>query len=196
MAGSDGGPVEVAFYRPGGTNSEIALTYLSFATWTRTVQDAAQGQRIANTTRQFVLYGIQTPRELLSGRTGTGSYAGIVAGAGANRLGDTYSIGGTSRFDVDFGAASYTGSLSLVGTAADGTRREFGSFGFGNRLIEGVMVQASLDGGRNADSFNIITPAFYGPDGQEIGASFYLTAGNPMDAAAVAIGGITVAKRQ
>lgn len=196
VAGSDGGPVEVAFYRPGGTNSEIALTYLSFATWTRTVQDAAQGQRIANTTRQFVLYGIQTPRELLSGRTGTGSYAGIVAGAGANRLGDTYTIGGTSRFDVDFGAASYTGSLSLVGTAADGARRDFGSFGFGNRLIEGVMVQASLDGGRNADSFNIIKPAFYGPDGQEIGASFYLTAGNPMDAAAVAIGGITVAKRQ
>ncbi|HEX8556203.1 MAG TPA: transferrin-binding protein-like solute binding protein [Sphingomonas sp.] len=195
-AGTTPGPVEVAFYRPGSANSEIALTYLSFATWTRTTPDMANGQRISNTTRRHILYGITTPRELLVGRTGTGSYDGIVVASGASRNGTTYDVGGTSHFDVDFSSARYTGALALSGTASDGTRRDFGNFAFGSTINEGVMVQSSFDGGRNADPFNTISPAFYGPDGQEIGATFRMTVGNPLDAASVAIGGITVAKRR
>lgn len=195
-SGTVPGAVEVAFYKPGSINSEIALTYLSFATWTRTKSDMANGQALFNTTRDQILYGIATPRGLLVGRTGTGSYDGIVVASGANRDGASYEVGGTSHFDVDFSAARYTGTLALTGTALDGTRRDFGSFAFGNALNEGSMMQSSFDGGRNADPFNFITPAFYGPDGQEIGATFRMTVGNPIDPATVAIGGITVAKRR
>jgi hypothetical protein len=194
--GTTPGPVEVAFYRPDGTGAGIALTYLGFATWMRTTSDITAGQRLTNTTRRHILYGIATPRELLAGRTGTARYDGIVVASGANRNGATYDITGTSRFDVDFSAARYTGALTMAGTAADGTRRDFGNFAFGSTLNESAMGQASFDGGRNADPFNVITPAFYGPDGQEIGATFRLSVGNPIDPATVEIGGITVAKRR
>jgi hypothetical protein len=191
------GPVEVAYYKPGNGNTEIALTYLSFATWTRTTTDAsASGQRIENFTKTYLPYGLATPRELLSGRTGTGTYNGLVFASGANREGAFYDVTGTSRFDVDFSNARYSGSLALTGTTASGTQRDFGSFGFGSTINEGHMVQASFDNGRIADPFSYIRPVFYGPDGQEIGATFRLTVGNPNDAAAVEIGGITVAKRR
>jgi hypothetical protein len=189
-------PIEVAYYKPGSSNGEIALTYLSFATWTRTTNDAsANGQRIVNYEKHYLPYGLATPRELLIGRKGTGGYSGLVFGSGANREGKLYDVGGTSRFDVDFSNARYTGSLTLNGRTADGQSAEFGTFGFANNLVDGVFVRASLDNSAAA-ALGFIEPVFYGPDGQEVGATFQLGIGTVGDPRTLQITGVAVAKRQ
>lgn len=193
----NGQPLRVEFYKPGSANSELALTYASFATWSTQASDAAaSGQKITNTYARYILYGLETPRDLLTARTGAGTYAGVVYGSGASYDGKEFSVGGTSRFDVDFSGGRYSGALNLTGKTADGTSTDFGSFGFANAISFGQMVQASFDNGANKDPFHTIQPRFFGPDGQEIGATFRLATGSESDVRTVLISGVTIAKRQ
>jgi hypothetical protein len=130
---------------------------------------------------------LETPRNLLSARTGTGRYDGIVYANGASSDGHFYDIGGTSRFDVDFSNHRYSGSLLL--SASNGP--SFGTWTFNSTMVAGLMLEANF----TQDPGGSIQPRFYGPDGQEIGATFRLTSGALGAAGAVSISGVTVAKR-
>jgi hypothetical protein len=187
-----GSPVEVSFYRVGNGNSELALTYLSFATWTRTTEDSA-AQR-TNVDKRYLPYGIATPRELLSGRTGTATYRGLVYGSGAKLDGTHYDVGGTSQFDVDFSNTSYTGALALNGKTSTGAVTNFGSYGFAGTMNEGALARAGFDG--MLAGFNYIEPSFYGSSGQEIGAVFQLSIGAQGSVNNVQITGVALAKQR
>lgn len=185
-----GSPTEVSFYRAGPGNSEIALTYLSFATWTRTVTD---GPNFTNVEKRYLPFGIATRHGLLSARTGTGSYVGVVHGSGAKRDGTVYEVGGTSRFAVDFSQARYSGALALTGKAAAGSA-DLGAHSFAGTINDGSLSRATFDG--KLPGFNFIEPSFYGTSGQEIGAVFQLSTDAVSSTNNVNITGVALAKQQ
>lgn len=55
-------------------------------------------------------------------------------------------------------------------------------------------METKIDDGGGV--FNKISPVFYGPNGQEIGAPFSFTIGTPGEANAVQISGVALAKQQ
>ena len=193
----NGQPLRVEYYKPGNANTELALTYTSFVTWTASALDTGPGgQQITNLETRFLLYGVETPRDLLAGRTGGATYTGVVYGSGASREGAQYDVSGTSRFDVDFSSSRYSGSLNLAGKALNGVTTSFGIFNFASQLAFGEFGRASFDNGANADPFHYIQPRFYGTNGQEIGATFNLSTGLDSDPRSVLVSGVTVAKQQ
>lgn len=190
---TNGRPARLSLYRSGSANTELALTYVSFGSWhaSGSLSMPAEG-------RVFFAYGIDTARSLLERRTGTGRYDGVVYGAGARRDGVLYDVGGTSRFEVDFGDRRYNGSLVLRGQpTGGGAQTDLGTWTFANRLQSGVMIETQLSrAGLTDNVFNSITPRFFGPDGEEIGASFRINTDPTQGPGNIAIAGVTVAKRQ
>jgi len=193
----NGNPLTLSVYRVGSANDEVALTYSGFATW-QSSEDGAipSGQTTETFHRQFMTFGLPTVRELMVGRTGSAEYAGVVYGSGANMRGDTYDIGGTSHFAVDFSAATYNGWLQLTGTAAAGGVADFGQWTFASNLPYGALVSAPLVGPGSYFPSSEIFPTFYGPTGQEIGAIFSLGIGWPENEDSIHVIGVTVAKEQ
>jgi hypothetical protein len=189
-----GAPTTIAYYKIGNANQELALTYTSFVSWSwpRGPGGSEAGEGAFQT--QFATFGIQTPRDLLSGRTGTASYEGVAYGKGATLTGNVYDITGKSHFDVNFSAATYGGWLDLQGATSTGTLTNFGRFGFASTLAAGGMLQATLTGAVSPDGGSYIQPQFFGPSGQEIGAGFWLRIGEPGTSARLEAGGIAVAK--
>jgi hypothetical protein len=188
-------PVTVDFYRPGPANTELALTYTSFATWQWTTYDAQFGQGPAiNNSTFFVAYGIKPQTEFLNGMTGTASYQGVVYGVGSTHEGDLYDLGGSSTFLVDFSAGRYSGSLQIDGKDAAGGTRDFGTYDFASNLNGGDFDFAVL----NPDPIwsQAINPEFFGPKGQEIAANFNILVGDYGAPNTIYLDGITVAKQQ
>jgi hypothetical protein len=184
----------LSIFRPGAANTELALTYAGFGNWAggaATGYDPFDG-------RVYFTYGIETPRDLLSRRTGTANYAGIARGAAAATDGTTYDVTGSSQFAVDFGGQSYNGALQLAATASGGgTSRDLGNWTFADRLGYGQMVSTRLFGPAGSVGSNgSIAPRFYGPDGEEIGATFSLLTGAEGATGTLAVVGAAVAKRQ
>ncbi len=184
----------LSLFRPGSANTELALTYAGFGSWTG---GAASGYDPFDGHIYFT-YGIVTPRDLLSRRTGTASYAGVAHGVGAANDGTLYDVAGSSRFGVDFGAQNFNGSLQLSASrAGGGSARDLGGWTFADRLSSGQMITTSLTGpAGSTGALGTISPQFYGPDGEEIGATFSLQTGTQGAANTLAIVGATVAKRQ
>jgi hypothetical protein len=188
----NGAPVRVELYRPDG-GSALALTYAGFGSWSG---GTALGYA-EHGARYFFTYGIRTPMEILSSRTGSASYQGVVYGAASRQDGFTYDVGGSSSFNVNFSAQSFSGSLTLNGTpTSGGASTNFGTWTFANNLFGGQLVQTSLSGSGSMNCCNEIIPQFYGPSGEEIAATFSITAGSQDDPATLSIAGATVAKRQ
>jgi hypothetical protein len=144
---------------------------------------------------QYGAYGLEAPSGLLSGKTGTGSYRGILYGAGRQYPSNVfYDVKGSSQFTVDFGAQSYTGALAMTGTPSDGSGAiDFGSYDVAGRLtntgVTGALTRAGVETGQFA-------PHFYGPDGEEIVAPFSVTAPAGTPGAGITIQGVAAAKRQ
>src|SRR5690606_33542730 len=188
-------PVTVDFYRPGANNSELALTYASFATWRWTTYDApGGGAPTINDSTFYVVYGLSPPGSFINALTGTASYQGVVYGRGSTREGARYDLGGRSAFLVDFSAGRYSGSLQVNGVDAAGSNRDFGSYDFASTLNGGGLDYAVLQ--PHPTWSQAIRPTFYGPQGQEIGANFNLLMGAPGAPGTVYLDGITVAKKQ
>lgn len=188
-------PVTVDFYRPGANNSELALTYASFATWRWTTYDApGGGAPTINDSTFYVVYGLSPPGSFINALTGTASYQGVVYGVGSTREGARYDLGGRSAFLVDFSAGRYSGSLQVNGVDAAGSNRDFGSYDFASTLNGGGLDYAVLQ--PHPTWSQAIRPTFYGPQGQEIGANFNLLMGEPGAPGTVYLDGITVAKKQ
>jgi hypothetical protein len=192
-------PSHVDLYKPGNSNTELALSYASFGIWS---------SRFVNGTfvldqRDFFTYGLETPTSILSYRSGTGTYDGVAYGA-TTANGVTQDVTGTSRFDVNFGAQNYTGSLTLASQpVGGGSSAALGTWTFGDRLVAGQMAQTPLlrDGVGNTvmpAEYNSISPRFYGPDGEEIAGTFTIiqTMANSAGVGNVSITGATVAKRR
>ncbi|MEO7691911.1 MAG: transferrin-binding protein-like solute binding protein [Sphingomonas sp.] len=187
----NGIPTQISLYRPGSANSELALTYTSFVDWSTSTSNNYGAVPV----HLFFSYGIETERSLLARRTGTASYAGIAYGVGVRNDGLNYDVRGTSHFDVDFSTQHFTGSLALNGTPKDGSAAtDFGAWTFANPLSAGMMVESALS--HAGAGFGGISPRFYGPDGEEIGGSFYIQNGAQGAPNTVHIAGATVAKRQ
>lgn len=189
----NGQEVTLELYKPGSANTELALTYASLGRWS-----TSEGRAVVTERSQvYLAYGLETPARLLSAKTGTGRYAGIVYGAGANRLTSaTYDVTGTSRFDVDFSNQSYSGALALAGTGTNGTPSlDFGSYDFAGQLAaySAATTVRLANNGANAGE---MTTRFYGPDGEEIAGTFTLIAPAGSAGAGTTIAGATAAKRQ
>lgn len=189
----NGNEVVLELYKPGSGNTELALTYASLGRWSNSSTNGV----VTESNQVYLAYGLETPARLLSAKTGTGKYNGVVYGAGANRLtAATYDVKGTSTFNVDFSNQSHSGALALTGTGTNGTPSlDFGSYDFAGNLArftaETTAALAKL--GVNAGE---ITTRFYGPDGEEIAGTFILTAPAGSPGAGTTIVGATVAKRQ
>lgn len=185
----NGTPIEVKLYKTGSSNSELALTYTSFATWKATVPNGFYSEL----GRVFLTYGIETPSDALSRRTGTAHYDGVVYGAGANgQQSAVFDLKGTSSFDMDFGLQHYSGALTIGATNIETSAQlDLGRFDFSGSMPGNNAFAASLMQGGSA--VGSLTTKFYGPNGEELAGSFQATilSGAAADAS---IAGITVAK--
>jgi len=187
--------VTVDFFRPGPANTELALTYTSFAMWRWTTYDApGGGAPTINDSSFFLAYGIKPPPTFLAGMSGSASYKGVIYGIGSTREGARYDLGGTSTFLVDFSAGSYSGTLQISGKDVAGRDHDFGRYGFTSTLNGQGFDAAFLNS--NPTWNQVIEPAFYGPQGQEIGATFNILTGEYGAPQTTYLDGITVAKQQ
>ncbi|NTZ41777.1 transferrin-binding protein-like solute binding protein [Altererythrobacter sp. SALINAS58] len=182
--------VVLELYENGSANTEISLTYASFGHWS--------GTRDGGTRDEYFHYGFLTGRNLLTARTGTARYAGVLYGTGVNSdASRKYDIRGTSAFNIDFSNQIFGGNLTATGTEqSSGVSANFGSFAVDGTVFSGASALEGLisRGGMNLGSFN---GSFYGPDGQDMAGSFYFNApAGTGDALEVGIKGVTVTKRQ
>lgn len=184
----DGKPARLSLYKAGAANTELQLTYASFGIW----EGGSTSGYGAFNGKAYRAYGIETPRDLLSRRIGTAAYSGVVYATGVRGGGSAFDVGGTSRFAVDFGAQRFSGSLTLTDKAANAA--EIGTWTFADSLAFGLPVNTALRSG--ADAQGTIAPALYGPDGEEMAASFLIQRNTQTPANALVITGATVAKRQ
>jgi hypothetical protein len=155
------GTVQARIYDAG--KGPLALSYASFAELSYLASNAAAG---SDPQRWYLPFGQRTTADQMP-RTGTASYAGLVFGAGTAG-GASYTLGGTSSFAVDFARASASGSLAITGSGASGTR-DFGSFGFQAAGISSNGFTGALTASGGSGS---LTGWFFGPQAQEIGATF------------------------
>jgi len=191
---ADGLAYTLTLNKAGAGNPSIALTYASFGHWEKT-----QGVSSDRLDRWFA-WGIRTNGFQIP--TGSGHFDGIVRGtATLFQGGEIYSLGGTSSFDMNFSAGSFTGSLNPIGTSlANGSMRDFGTFGIANGAID-------LDAGLTANIVNasnaylgFFEGALFGPHATELGGSFGFqtepsTGTGPSGANAAILNGVIVAKR-
>lgn len=183
--------VVLQLYKPGSGNTELALSYASFGHW------SSSGRYGDNQpTDQYFTYGLSTPAGLLSGKTGSGHYEGVVYADATNGSGDQFDVRGTSQFDVNFSSQSYTGGMAMTGTArSGGAGIDFGSYDFAGKLgsYAGGTVADITRGGQKVGELDA---QFYGPDGQEIAGPFSIYNPPGTQGGNTSIEGITVAKRQ
>jgi hypothetical protein len=168
------------------------LTYATFGRWSSTFKHDA----VTEFSQVYFAYGLETPARLLAAKTGTGHYAGVAYGAGANQTtGALYDVKGTSAFDVDFSRQSYVGALALKGTSTNGAAAvDFGNFTFAGPLST-FTAQSAADLMQNGQALGTLTQQFYGPDGEEIAGPFTLVVPGSPGSGLTAIAGAAVAKR-
>lgn len=172
----------LALFKPGAANPTIALTYVSYGAWQRTVE---QGTTIAATQRFFV-YGVPTAASAMP-TSGTASYATTLDGFMANDTG-LYSLTGASSFTADFSAGTVNVSLAPVGTEiSTHAVRSFGTLtGNGTLTAASSSFASDLAGSGYSGSIN---GQFFGPGAAEMGGVF--TFGNATGAAT----GVIVGKK-
>jgi len=160
-----GTPYRLSLLKPGSGNPTIALSYASFGHWQQMQNGGVDAQD------RWFAWGTRTNAFQIP--TGTGHFDGIIAGTGAvDGGGAAYTLTGTSSFDVNFGAATFSGTLHPIGTDRSTlATRDFGTFS----VNAGIMDR---DGGLSG---NVATGstylgwfegALYGPQATEIGGTF------------------------
>jgi len=180
--------------KPGAGNPTIALNYVSFGRWQQFQSSSADAKD------RWFAWGVRTNGFQIP--TGTGHYDGILAGSGATAQGGAqYSLTGTSSLDVNFGAATFTGSLHPIGTNLSTlATRDFGTYSVTGGLIDADagLTANVVDGSSNYLGF--VEGALYGSNAQEIGGTFGFKSGqyntwDPNYATAVNLTGAFVGKR-
>ncbi|NJC04372.1 lipopolysaccharide export system protein LptA [Sphingomonas kaistensis] len=173
---------------PGPNNPRLALTYASFGDFMVTYNRTG----FASTDRFLFHYGIPTTGASLP-RSGVANYSGLVLGQGRfEPISLTTDVTGTSAFQIDFGAMTWTGSLALRGapfgsTATPGT---IGTFGYSGQVAtNGFFGNASTPG-----TFGSLMGRFYGPGAAEIGANWNIGGTDP-NGQRFELQGITVGRK-
>jgi hypothetical protein len=152
--------------KAGSGNPNIAMTYASFGHW-----EQAQSGATAARDRWFV-WGVRTNGFQIP--TGTAHFDGTLTGKAVTlQGGSTYSLSGTSSFDFDFGAGSFTGTLTAIGTkATDNSTFDFGSFAVKSGAVDvDAGLSASVHAANNAYA-GYFEGALFGPQAQELGGTF------------------------
>ena len=189
----DSQEVVLDLYRPGNANSQLKLTYASFGHWSTTVPYGTGRQPVD----LYFAYGLETPARLLSGRTGSGRYQGVVYGTGSTGSeGLRYSVEGTALFNVDFSAQSLNGALTMTGKPlGSGSNIDFGAFDFAGRLAA-FTSDSAFGLNRAGVAVGRITTRFFGPDGEEIAGPFSVNVPSEGGNDRITITGVAAAKRQ
>ena len=131
------------------TSSDGSLSYSRFGAYfgaDKTDAEIANGSRSTQTNKVFSMGQITTNMPT----TGTAVYNGLSLGS---RTGDVYD-GGTSRFNVDFGAKTISGTVSNAAYSAD---------------LRGTISGASFSGAHNGVN---MSGNFYGPNAAELGGVY------------------------
>ena len=163
---------DLYLFRPGATNTRLALTYATYGVWSTSQQGATNTHFLT----RFATYGIETASESMP-RTGSATYSGIVDGLAtvnnqAYRLtGSTGTVTANFATGVVRTALTLTGNpdpLSLAdGTVALGALAGTGAISTGTSrftgTISGLGATGSFGGG------------FFGPGAAETALAFSLT---------------------
>jgi hypothetical protein len=168
---NSGTSYRLTLLKPGSSNPTIALSYVSFGRWQQ-MQTAS-----ADAVDKWFAWGVRTNGFQIP--TGSGHYDGILVGKGANAQGGAqYDLTGTSAFDVNFSAATFTGSLHPIGKDLSTlATRDFGTFSVTGGLVDadGGLSANVVDGSANYLGF--VEGALYGSSAQEIGGTFGFKSG-------------------
>lgn len=165
------------------------MTYVGVGRWASLVNNPGS----VEFQRHHFVYGLATGDSMLTRRTGSARYEGVVYGAGANRTtGAMYDVGGTSSFDVDFSKQAYTGALVLNGKSS-GQTLDFGRYEFGGRLFWNGNSASIIEGDAEIGQINT---RFYGPTGEELAGDFHVYAPERVQAGGLVINGVTAARRR
>ncbi|MET0308685.1 MAG: transferrin-binding protein-like solute binding protein [Sphingomonas sp.] len=180
---ADGSTLDAQIYNAAG--SPLALSYTSFAELVFRGTDGT-------TRTSYQPFGQRTAASDMP-RTGSASYNGAIYGQGSVQgaaFSAFYSLGGTSRLDVDFASNRASGSLAITGANAAGTR-DFGSFAFQSYAMSGGQFSATASG---ANASGTVNGAFYGPGAQEFGAGFAIKQG-AANGDTTTLTGVTIGKK-
>lgn len=178
----------VDFYTPGSANTQLALTYASFARF----NEALVSPSVPNRYSIYTLYGIDTDPGIVKARRGTAQYNGIAYGTGFDTAASlVYAITGTASFSADFTAGTLNGTLNLSG-AAGATTQNYGTLSFATVLANGYPVTADL--GKAGIPWGSLSARFYGPTAQEIGAIYQFTVPTGQPGAGTVVSGAALAK--
>ncbi|NKJ03019.1 hypothetical protein FHW92_005130 [Novosphingobium sp. SG707] len=176
---------ELTLFNPGAGNTTLALTYVSYGQWRSTSASTQVSDRA-------FIYGQLTGTGLMP-TTGSATYTGIASGrgVGATSSTDAYTLSGTSRFDVNFGTASLTSSVSgtLLNTTTNASTA-LGTVSFSGNISNGAFTATTAP---SASVSGQMAGAFFGPTASEVGAVFTLA--NNSGAMPYTIVGAAVAKR-
>ena len=176
-AGSDRSST-LTLYRPGSGNDQLVLNYASFGTLeiARSTPDPNRTQM----DRHHFDYGLRTDAANMP-RIGTGNYNAILTGSLADAT-SIFRLSGDANFAFDFANNVFTGTLRPVGTNIEtGTTLTLTPWSVNNGTVftsTASFSSALLVGGQPGQPFNL-HGRFYGPGGQEIGATFLGSVANP-----------------
>ena len=165
--------VVASVYVPGNGNDELALTYASFVRVEKYKESTdPSGALLDIYQTSYHLFGAPTAALYTRARTGSASYSGIIYGAGADEN-ERYSLTGTSSFAFDFDDENFTGALAIQGIGEGGTTTDFGSWLFDGAIAQdGRLTQPWIYNSDFTDNGSQIRPYFFGPLGNELGATF------------------------
>jgi hypothetical protein len=198
--------ITLSLYKPGAGNTQLALSYTGFGTWSSNQPDTPTSL-YENIQQGVFAYGRTTAASGVP-RTGTGNYLGIISGisslpTSASPFGGTtapYRISGTSQLTFDFGALTFTGSMTAVArNTATSTDYNIGTFNFANSSVYPLTAGSSEFRGRFISSDlnpGEITAAFTGPSAQEYRGTWNNTFTDPVNGGTLSMSGIMVGKRQ
>lgn len=181
----------LVLYNPGPGNTELELTYTSFARWDRVEVDAIYERRLDD----WLTYGIATPSGVLP-NTGNASYSMIIRGSGyvfANSA--RYDVTGNATMQLNFATSKFTGNFAPIFTpVTNGGSYTLGVLTYAGELNDVNAFQAGFAGtvGRPDGE---IRGYLYGPLGEEIGASWQVFQRNDGGSATAEFAGVAVGKK-
>ena len=154
-------------FNPGTGNDQLMLNYASAALFSLEYSNAAM---YAQEYRSIAYFSQKTPAASVP-MSGTATYSGVILGEAypsqTPALTSRYDLTGTFKIVIDFGARTYTGSLSITGTDPSGGVLDLGTFSIVQGSVPGSI--AAFDGKVQGGA---LIGALAGPNAEELGISF------------------------
>jgi hypothetical protein len=161
------GAYRLEMFRPGPGNPDITLTYSSFGQWR---EDRATASSERQSISTWLSYGARTIGGSLP-PTGSARFNATILGSG-ERLTDMarLTVRGTSTIDIDFAAATISGSFKADAWTLSNEKISLPDMTFtASRNVYSFDTALLLSEDRSDGS---IRGSLYGPGGEEIGGAF------------------------